>query len=473
MVKSKAARREIFGLAVLIAVYLIVVYLIPKPDTVKPEGWRLTGIFLAAIGGSIIQPIPGGALVLMAITLSALMGGLTIQQALAGYSDPTVWLVMAAFFISRSLINTGLARRIALFFIRLFGSSSLGVSYALVLSDMVLATIIPSNGARSGGVTLPIARSIAELYGSAPGATSGLLGAFLMTAVYQGVCVTAAMFYTGQASNPLVAQMAGQAGHVITWTSWFVAGIVPGLCSIFAGPWIAFRLNPPAIRQTPEAAEFARDQLRKMGPLAKSEWILAVVFVAVCGTWATSSLHGIDITLTALSGAVVLLLTGVLKWDDVVRERAAWDMFIWYGGLLRLGRALNDTGVTTAFAKKVGSTFHTEGWIILFVATLLIYFYAHYAFASITAHILAMYPAFVAVLIVQGAPVGLVVYAFACFSNFSAGLTHYGTTPSPMFFAQGYTTMGMWWKVGFVVSLANAAIWSTVGFGWWKLLGIW
>ena len=133
----------------------------------------MTGIFLATVGGSIIQPIPGGALVLMAITLSAVMGGLTIQQALAGYSDPTVWLVMAAFFISRSLINTGLARRIALFFIRLFGRSSLGVSYALVLSDMVLATIIPSNGARSGGVTLPIARSIAELYGSTPGATAG------------------------------------------------------------------------------------------------------------------------------------------------------------------------------------------------------------------------------------------------------------------------------------------------------------
>ena len=64
---------------------------------------------------------------------------------------------MAAFFISRALINTGLARRIALFFVRMFGKSSLGVSYALALSDIVLAGVIPSNGARSGGVILPIA----------------------------------------------------------------------------------------------------------------------------------------------------------------------------------------------------------------------------------------------------------------------------------------------------------------------------
>jgi divalent anion:Na+ symporter, DASS family len=30
-----------------------------------------------------------------------------------------------------------------------------------------------------------------------------------------------------------------------------------------------------------------------------------------------------------------------------------------------------------------------------------------------------------------------------------------------------------WWRVGFVVSLANVAIWLTVGFAWWKVLGFW
>ena len=83
---------------------------------------------------------------------------------------------MAAFFISDALIKTGLARRIALLFVRAVGHSSLGVCYALSLTDMVLASIIPSNAARSGGVVLPIARSIAELYGSRPGPTAGAAG---------------------------------------------------------------------------------------------------------------------------------------------------------------------------------------------------------------------------------------------------------------------------------------------------------
>lgn len=468
------ARKRIIGFAILIAVYLAVVYLIPKPAAVKPEGWRLTGIFVATIVGSIIQPIPGGGLVLMAVTLSSVLGGLTIGQALAGYADTTVWLVMAAFFISRSLINTGLARRIALFFVRLFGKSSLGVSYALSLSDMVLAAIIPSNGARSGGVILPIARSIAELYGSSPGPTAALLGSFLMTSVYQGICVTAAMFLTGQASNPLAAQIAGQAtGYSVTWSSWFVAGLVPGLCSLAVAPWLTMKLNPPQIKHTPGAAQFAREQLDAMGRMSRNEHILAVVFVTVCGLWVTSGWHGIDITITAMFGAVALLLTGVLQWEDVKRETAAWDIFVWYGGLLRLGKALNDAGVTTALANGVSGLFGNAGWVVLFVCALLIYFYAHYGFASITAHILAMYPAFLAVLAAKHAPVGLIVYAFACFTNLAAGLTNYGTTPSPMFFAHGYVPLRRWWKVGFVVSLANIAIWSTIGFTWWKLLGIW
>jgi divalent anion:Na+ symporter, DASS family len=466
-------RRIAQGLALLVLLYFAIVYLIPKPDAVRPEGWRLTGIFAATVAGLVLQPIPGGALVLLAVTLASILGGLTIGQALAGYADPTVWLVMAAFFISRALINTLLARRIALFFVRLFGRSSLGVSYALTLSDMVLAAIIPSNGARSGGVILPIVRSISELYGSHPGPTAGLIGSFLMTSVYQGICITAAMFFTGQASNPLAAQIAGQFGFTVTWASWFAAGIVPGLCSMAVVPLVVAWLNPPEIRRTPEAKAFAASELTAMGPMSRDQKILSVIFVAVCAAWVTSGWHGVDITVTALLGSSALLISGVLSWEDVKSEKAAWDIFIWYGGLVRLGRALNDAGVTTEFAKGVAGIFSGGGWIALFVIALLVYFYSHYGFASITAHILAMYGPFLAVLAAKGAPLGLVVFSFACFSNFAAGLTNYGTTPSPMFFAHGYVPLRTWWKVGLIVSFANIAVWSTIGFAWWKWIGIW
>ena len=469
----KNATPNLPGMAALVATYLLIVYVVPRPESVTPAGWRLFGVFAATIVGLILQPIPGGALVLAAVALSTLIGGLPINQALSGFADPTVWLVMCAFFISRALITTGLARRIALFFVRLFGRTSLGICYALGLSDVVLATVIPSNGARSGGVILPIARSIAELYGSHPNGSAALLGSYLITAVYQSVCVSAAMFYTGQASNPLAAKMAAGVGYEVTWTSWFLAGIVPGLVSMAIVPVVVMWLNPPEIRKTPQAAAFAARELHEMGTMKRGEYIMAAVFAGVCGLWMTSAWHGLDITTPALLGTIALLFTGVLTWEDIKTERSGWDIFIWYGGLVMLGKALNEAKVTSEFANAVAGAFGGTGWPVLFVAALLIYFYAHYGFASITAHILAMFPPFLAVLLAKGAPPGLVVFGFACFVNFAAGLTNYGTTPSPLFFAQGYASMRMWFKIGFVVSLVNVVVWGTLGFGWWKLIGVW
>mgnify|MGYP001576667605 FL=1 len=92
---------------------------------------------------------------------------------------------------------------------------------------------------------------------------------------------------------------------------------------------------------------------------------------------------------------------------------------------------------------------------------------------SSTAHVLAMFPPFVVMLAGLGTPPALAVYCLACLVNLAAGLTHYGTTSAPIVFAEGYVGFGDWWRVGFIASLVNLAIWLTIGFAWWRLLGFW
>lgn len=439
-----------------------------------PDGWRITGIFFATIAGLMLQPLPGAELVLVGMTMMILAGGVTIERALSGFAAPSVWLVLAAMLMSRALRDTGLSRRIALLFVRAVGRTSLGVSYALTLSDTTLAAGVPSITARSGSIIFPIARSISDLYNSAPGPTAGVLGAFLMTAVYQSSVVACAMFLTGQASNVLAADLAAKtAGVDVTYSSWIVAAIVPGLASSLAVPYLTYRLLPPSVRETPAAADYARDELGRMGSLRAEERILLVVFVAVIGLWMTSSLHGLDVTLVAFLGLSVLFFSNVLTWQQALSERSAWDVFIWYGGLLMMGGLLNETGATGAFANWVAGRFSGVGWSVVLLITLVIYFYAHYAFASITAHVVSMFPPFVTMLIGLGAPPALAVYSLACLSNLMAGLTHYGTTTAPIIYIEGYVTLADWWRVGFLISLANLLIWLTIGVAWWKILGFW
>jgi DASS family divalent anion:Na+ symporter len=77
------------------------------------------------------------------------------------------------------------------------------------------------------------------------------------------------------------------------------------------------------------------------------------------------------------------------------------------------------------------------------------------------------------VLLAARVPAGLAVLALNGTSNLMAGLTHYGTTPGPIYFGAGYVAQSTWWRVGFVVSLLALAIWMSVGVAWWKVLGLW
>lgn len=452
----------------------LAVLLIPTPAGITPQSWRLLAIFVATIVGAIVRPIPGGAIVLLGVTAIMLTGTLAPADALRGYADPIVWLVLAAFFISRGMIKTGLGRRIALLFIRAIGKRSLGLGYSLISTDMLLAMIIPSTGARSGGIIFPVAKSIAETYDSRPGPTARRLGAFLTTLLYQCDVIICAMFLTGQASNVIIAKFALETtGVELTYARWALGAIVPGLISLAIVPSVIYRLFPPVIKRTPEAAEFARSELKRMGPTSRHEKLMLFVFALVATLWMTTAFHGINYAVVAMVGICVLLLTGVLSWQDVITEYGAWDVFIWYGGLVRMAEALGETGITKRFAESAAGFTVGWHWAAALAVLLFIYFYAHYGFASITAHVSAMYIPFLVVIIAAGAPPALAVLMLAYFSNLSASLTHYGTTPAPIWFGGGYVKQRTWWYLGFVASVANILIWTIVGLLWWKLLGWW
>ncbi len=472
----------------------VAVYLAPMPDGITPQSWRLLAIFTATIIGLIVRPVPGGAMVLIGIAALMLtkampvnealakvttdpkvLETLRLKSALAGYADPVVWLVLAAFFMSRGMIKTGLGRRIALLFIRQFGKRSLGLGYALVGTDFLLATVIPSNGARCGGITFPITKSLAEEYDSRPGPTAYKLGAFLMTFVYQCEVIICATFLTGQAGNLVIRRLAKQqTGFDLSYTTWMLGGIVPGVVSIVVTGLLLYRIFKPEITHTPEAAVFANRELDKMGATTFNEKLMLMVFALVALMWATAGrLHSIDYSVVGLIGICVLLLCNVLDWQDLMNEKPAWDVFIWYGGMVRMAEALGETGITKKFAEFAAQMTGGWKWWAALAILVLVYFYAHYAFASITAHALAMYLPFLIVVIAAGAPPVLSVVVLAYFSNLAAGLTHYGTTPGPIYFGADYVTQQTWWRLGLIASAPNILIWAVVGMVWWKILGWW
>ena len=451
-----------------------IVLLFPAPAGVTVEGWRLFAIFVGTILGLILQPLPLGAMALAGVATAAATGALPPAQALAGYAEPLVWMVLAAFCIARGMIKTGLGRRIALWFIRAIGRSTIGLGYSVVASDALLGMVVPSNGARVGGIIFPIVKSLAEAYDSRPGPTAARLGAFLMLMVYHCDVTVSAMFFTGNAANPLIVSLAREVtGIEISYVTWAVGAMVPALASMIAIPLLLWRVGPPSVTRTPAAAEFAGAELARLGPMTTAERIMLSVFGLTTLLYVTRNWHGIDYPITALAGLVLLLLTRVLTWDDVLGERSAWDTFVWYGAIYQMARALGDAGVSKAFAQAAGGFTFGASWAIALLALLAIYLYAHYAFATITAHVSAMFVPFAIVMLAAGAPPYLTVLSLGYLSTLGASLTHYGTTSSPIYSGAGYLTQGAWWRLGLLVATANAVVWVAFGFVWWKLLGWW
>ena len=211
-----------------------------------------------------------------------------------------------------------------------------------------------------------------------------------------------------------------------------------------------------------------------MGSVSRDEWIVIATLAGVIFFWVTKDiLHPVDASIVALGGIGFLLLTHVVTWAELMGERNAWSTFIWYGGLVNMASMLSETGLTKLFAEKVAGCTTGMTWVVALVILLLVYFYSHYLFASVTAQALAMYVPFLVVTITVGAPAGLAVLFLSYFSTISAGLTHFGTTPGPIYFGTGYAKQGRWWTIGLIASVLNILIWSTIGLGWWKLLGWW
>lgn len=452
----------------------VVIWFLPVPAGLKPQAWHLFAIFVATILGFILQPLPIGSVAFIAITITALTNTLKPAEALSGFSDGTIWLIVSAFLFAKGFIKTGLGRRIAYGLIKAIGDSTLKLGYTLALSDLIISPATPSNTARAGGIMFPIVKSLSSAFDSEPGSTSRRVGAFLMQTTYQANTITSAMFMTAMAGNPLIANLAKSTLKIdITWGTWALAAIVPGIASLIVVPYFLYKFYPPELKKTPEAKGIAADELKKMGSMSYGEKVVAGVFVLSLALWSTSDFTKINATVVAMLAVSIMLISKVLEWKDVLDEKGAWDTLIWMGSLVGLASFLSTLGFIPWFAKAVSAMLVGIPWVQAFAVLLVVYMYAHYGFASLTAHITAMYAAFAAVAVSAGAPAYLVALALGFMSNLCMSLTHYAAGPAPIYFGAGYVDQGTWWKLGFMVSVINMVIWVGLGGFWWKVLGLW
>lgn len=445
-----------------------------KPAGVSLAAWHMFAIFVATIIGCITQPIPIAGVAIIALTICVLFKVTTIDQAMTGFGDSTVWMIAMAYFLSRGFVKTGLGRRVALLFVRLFGKKTLGLAYALIGVDLVTSPATPSNTARAGGIVFPIIESVSAAYHSSPeDGTQRKVGSFLIFSAFHGNIATSGLFMTAMAPNLVAVALAKSMRIKITWMNWFVAGLVPGLICLLIVPLLIYKLYPPEVKDTPNAKAWADDELAKMGQLTRAEKLMALIFIMALVLWILSSFIGLDATLVAFLAVSLLLLTGVLSVQDILHETGAWNTLVWFSILIFMAGQLNSLGFIPWLSQAIGTSLHGVSWGIVLAVLMLVYFYAHYLFAGATAHVSAMYGAFLGVAISAGAPPLLAALLLGFDGAIFSSTTHYANGPSSIMYGPGYVAQNDWWKMNFILGLFYLLVWGVVGTLWMKVIGLW
>ena len=454
-----------------------------KPDAIELHSWHTLIIFLSTIVAIMFNVMPMGAIGILSITVFAITGAAgaisskkALTDALSGFNSDLIWLIVIAFFIARGSIKTGLADRIALLMICYFGKRTLGLAYALSFADLILAPATPSSTARAGGVMYPIVNALACTVKSYPNdPTRKKMGAYLMMCMSHINDITGTLFITAYAANPLIVKFASSFGVQLSWGDWFIAASIPALISLFFIPIALYFIMKPHIEETLEAHRFATQELAKKGALSWEELMMGITFLGVLLLWVCGANFGIHATTTALIGLSILIVTGVLSWDDIKSEKNAWDTLIWLSALLMMAEFLHKLGFTKWFGTAIGEHLHAMAsmhWVIILVVLNAIYTYTHYFFASGTAQVAALYVVFLGV----GVKLGIPAYPLALLLGFSSSLygslTPYTHARGVILFESGYVTKKEWLSAGFIINLLNQLIFIVVGLAWWKMVGL-
>ncbi|XP_044489914.1 dicarboxylate transporter 2.1, chloroplastic-like [Mangifera indica] len=468
---------KILPLIISISIGLIVRFVVPKPVEVSHQGWQLLSIFVSTIAGLVLSPLPVGAWAFLGLTTSIVTKTLTFSTAFSAFTSEVIWLIVISFFFARGFVKTGLGDRIATYFVKWLGKSTLGLSYGLTFSEALIAPAMPSTTARAGGVFLPIIKSLSLSAGSKPGdSSSRKLGSYLAQSQFQSSGNSSALFLTAAAQNLLCLKLAEELGVIISspWVSWFKAASLPAIVCLLATPLVLYNLYPPEIKDTPEAPAIAAKKLKSMGPVTRSEWIMVGTMLLAVSLWVGGDALGIPSVVAAMIGLSILLLLGVLNWDDCLSETSAWDTLAWFAVLVGMAGQLTNLGVVNWMSDCVAKSLQSFSfsWPTAFGVLQASYFIIHYMFASQTAHVGALYSAFLAMHLAAGVPGVLAALALAYNTSLFGALTHYSSGQAAVYYGAGYVDLPDVFKMGFIMAVINALIWGVVGTIWWKFLGL-
>jgi anion transporter len=255
--------------------------------------------------------------------------------------DPLIWMLFASFIIAGAVKASGLSARLAVF-VTTRARSVTQLFVLLTIAILLTAFLIPSTSGRAA-LLLPVFVAISSAIPN-PRVVKAL--ALLFPSI---ILLSAIASLIGAGAHLMTADILWRTGgEYIGFGRWLQLGLPFALASC-AATMVVIMFMFMTRQDRAEKLSLTAEQLAPQGAAAKSwsrgEKIVLIGVLALVALWATETVHGINSTLIAIVGALVLTapIVNVVKFKDALKE-VDWGMLLFMAATLELGEALIESG---------------------------------------------------------------------------------------------------------------------------------
>ena len=438
-------------------IVFIIMLLITPPDGMTSAAMKVAAITTLMAIWWITEAVPIPATSLLPILLYPLLDVMKVGDVTAKYADPTIYLFIGGFFIAVTMERWHLHRRIALYTIKLVGTSPSKMTLGFMIATGFISMWVSNTATAMMMVPIGLAViaqvtgiSSKQLLDGSVGIQEQNFGKGLMLAIAYAASIGGVATIIGTPPNTIMVGMLNSTyNQTITFGQWMMFGL-PLVIIVMALTWVMLVkfLFPTGDLKLAKGKDVIDYEIKKMGPITKQEVIVLIVFLLVAFLWIFSpklksifpSLKGVNDTVIAMLGTILLFVVPadwkkgifILDWKTAVK--IPWDIVLLFGGGFAVASGFQSSKLASFIAKQLESLNGMPMIVFIAVVTLLVVFLTEITSNTATATLL------VPIMGASAVALGIHPYATivpACVAASFAFMLPVATPPNAVVFGSG------------------------------------
>lgn len=407
--------------------------------------------------------LPDAVVGLLVPVLFILAKVATPAQVFSPWFSGVPWITLGGLAVGAVMMNTGLAKRLAYWWVIRLGSSFPRILAGLMVVGMIIAPLMPSALGKVAIMSV-IGVGVCEvlhLPAKSRAASAVMLTCFLAVACPAMSYMTGALHIT--IASGFLAKYTAQG---LSWFSYAYHNWLLGIAYSLAGLMLVIALLKP--EQPVEAAETLKSRYAELGPVSAAEVKAMTVLLAILALLSTDRLHGVDPAWIMVLAATSFFLPGIGLMDKEKLGRLGYPVLLLVTGAMSVGATASAIGVSRWVAEQMTPLLSGSPFMAVMAA------YATGAVASFFIQSVALSGAFTPPLIEAAAAQGLaphsIVYGFLF--GIDQTVFPYQFAVLAYIFSYGYLAFGHVLRVLVPRLAVDTLLVAGLGYGYWKAVGL-